>query len=104
MQEFLPEDLPDMEPSEGMKKLQQVIADKKYGYIIRCPRCGGYYPNPVPKIKAGGSVILKCAPSKQWRGKRPPVPEGERAEWCGRMFKINVVAKTPKQEEEQHGP
>lgn len=90
MQQQFPEDMPDMEPSPAMKALDRVLAEKKFDYAIRCPWCQSFYPNPVPKTAPGDSVMLKCKPSKQWRGRQPPVPKGERAEWCGKMFRIRV--------------
>lgn len=104
MQQQFPEDYPEREPSAAMKQLQQVLAEKNFDYAIRCPHCQSFYPNPVPKTAPGDSVMLKCKPSKQWRGRQPPVPKGERAQWCGRMFKINVTPNpSGPAEKEQNG-
>jgi len=58
--------------------------------MIRCPHCHSFYPNQIPATKPGEAVTLTCKPSKQWRGRQPPVPEGERAEWCGKTFTLHV--------------
>jgi hypothetical protein len=112
MQQQFPEDFPDLsvededsKPSPAMQKLLQVLEEKKFDYIIRCPHCKSFYPNPVPKTAPGGVITLKCKPSKQWRGRRPPVPEGERAQWCGKMFRIRVeteVERAARQQKEKY--
>ena len=90
VQQLLPADMPELKPFEAKKKLAEVMEEKKFDYVIRCPRCRSFYPNPVPKTAPGGSVLLKCKPSKKWGGRRPPVPKGEKGEWCGMMFRLNV--------------